>query len=193
MVEIFELTFGKIFAFIETLLKLIVPSEIYLTKIFIYLSSIILSSFLIFVWIKLELKNQDEIDYWQSIVKSKRDYNFIKKQKNKFETIKKIFSQNKTKGLIAIDDFLRQIMEMFGYSNENLEEKINQLPQKIFKITEDIKKAIKIVSLIKEKEQIKLKENEYYLIFNTYQKFLLDLGIITNDNLLVMDQSQLEE
>lgn len=193
MVEIFELTFGKVFTFIETLLRLIIPSEIYLTKIFIFLLSIILSSFLIFTWIKLELKNQDEIDYWQSLLKSRRDYKFIKSQKKNFEKIKKIFSQDKVKGLVAIDDFLKQIIEMFGYSAESLEEKIDQLPQEIFKSKEEVKKAIKIVSLIKEKEQANLRESEYYLVFDTYQKFLLDIGAITNDSLLVMDQPQPEE
>lgn len=192
MIEIFELTFGKIFIFFETLLKFVIPSEVHLTKIFIFLSSIILSLFLIFTWIKLELKNQDEIDYWQSFFKSKRDYAFVKNQKKRFEKIKKIFSQDKISGLVAVDDFLKEIIEMFGYSGESLEEKIDQLPQEIIKTTEEIKKAIKIASLIKEKGQFNLKESEYYLIFDTYQKFLLDLGVITNDNLLVMDQSQPE-
>lgn len=192
MAEIFELTFGKIFIFLETLLKLIIPSEAYLAKIFIFLLSIILSSFLVFIWIKLELKNQDEIDYWQSFFKSRRDYKFIKQQKKSFEKIKKIFLQDKIAGLIAIDNFLKQVIEMFGYSGESFEEKIDQLPQEIIKTKEEIKKAIKIVSLIKEKEQFKLNDNEYNLIFDTYQKFLLDLGVVTNDDLLGVNRSLLE-
>lgn len=197
MVEIFELTIGKIFLFIETLLRIIIPSGVSLAKIFIFLFSIILSSFLIIVWIKLELKNKDEISFWQLIFKSKRDYKFIKKMKNNFTKIKNTFTQDKIKGLIAIDDFLKQIIEMFDYPGENLEKKIDQLPQEIIKTTTEIKKAIKIVGLIKEKkqrgEELSLKENEYDLIFDVYQKFLVDLRVVPNENLLVMNQLQPEE
>jgi hypothetical protein len=190
--EILQLTIGKIFLFVEKVLELIIPSSLILNKLFIFLLSIISTFLMILWWIKLELKNEDEIDYWQSLFKSKKDYFFIKNQRKTFEKIKKIFYQDEVKGLIEIDKFLKTIIEMFGYSENNLEDNIEKLPSTISKNKEDIKKAIKIVSLIKEKlennEEITLKKEEYFLVFHQYEQFLADLSVITSDNFLVVGQ-----
>ncbi|MCS7200681.1 MAG: hypothetical protein NZ822_00820 [Patescibacteria group bacterium] len=187
--EIIELTVGKVFLFFETILNFIIPTGLGLAKLSVYLTSLILTSLMIIWWIKFELVNQDEIDYWQSFLKSRKDFKFIKNQEKNFKRIKAIFINDKIRGLIEIDKFVNSIVDMFGYGEYTLEEKVDKIPDDVAKNKEDLKKSIKIVNLIKEKinkgDDVDLKDEEFNIVFNSYEKFLIDLGIITTENFLV--------
>lgn len=187
--EIIELTVGKVFLFFETILNFIIPAGLGFAKLSIYLISLILTSLMIIWWIKFELVNQDEIDYWQSFLKSRKDFKFIKNQEKNFKRIKAIFINDKIRGLIEIDNFVNSIVDMFDYGEYTLEEKVDKIPDDVAKNKEDLKKSIKIVNLIREKinkgEDVNLKDEEFNLVFNSYEKFLTDLGIVTTENFLV--------
>lgn len=188
---LFELTFGKIISLIEGFTKILFGTAIEFFRGLFLTISLIIIGFLIFFWIKLELKNKDEITFWQIISKNIKNYKFYKEIPQRFNDIKKSFQKNKVNGLIQINNFLDDILSASGYEG-SLEEKLDKINIKFLPNKEEIKKTRKILILINEKlqtkEKINLTDEEYFLIFQEYQKALLYLKAINDQDLLVMNQ-----
>lgn len=185
---LFELNFEKFFLQLESIVKSNFISIFLFLKTFVFLFSLVLSVFLLYVWIKLEIKNRDEIDFWKFIIKTTKDFYFIKSSKKSFEEIKKKFYQDKLQGLIEINNLLNLVLETFGYQG-SLDEKLKKINKEILPSLEETKKAVKIVEILKEKkekgEEINLDEEEYFMIFHQYEIALKDLNILTTEDFLV--------
>ncbi len=190
---IFELTFGRIINLIEAITKFLFATPIEILKSLGFLFSLIITGLLIYFWIKLEIKNKDEIDFWNFIFETERHYQLIREAKNKFKKIKEHFHNNKLQGLIEVNNFLDEILAVCGYEG-NLEEKLNKINEKFLPNKEEIKKARQILLLINQKKQanesIELSDDEYLIIFHEYEKGLLSLNIITEEDFLVRNQEQ---
>lgn len=176
-------TLDKIFSLIDESTKLALQISFDIIKVFLLFFSLILSGFLIFVWIKLEIKNRDEIDKWKGLIKNIKDFFFIKENaKKRFEEIKKLFYQDKIQGLIEINDFFNSVLNTFGYEG-NLKEKLEKIAPQILPSKEEIKKAVEIVEILKEKRS-QLSEEEYLMIFHQYEIALKELNVITEQDFL---------
>lgn len=171
-----------------------ISGTFYFIKFIFLLSSLIFSLILVIIWLKFELKNKDEIGKWQSYLKWLRNYLFLKNPKSHFEKIKKTFHYNPILALREINNFLDFVLTTFGYEG-NLEEKINKANPSIFSNPEDLKKAILAWRLIeerlKESENVNLNQNDYLLLFHTYEIALKDLNIISSEDFLVKNLEQL--
>jgi uncharacterized membrane protein len=193
---IFELTFGKIVSLIEEIGKNILGPYVQLLRGLFLTISLIIIVLLIYFWIKLELKNKDEIDFWRGLRKNLNHYKFYKKIRQNFNIIKNEFQKDKIKGLNQINDFLDKLLDTFGYEG-NLEEKLNKIDIKFLSNKEEVKKARKALILINEKlqagEKLNLTNEEYFLIFQEYQQALFHLRAINEQDLLVMNQESQKE
>jgi NurA-like 5'-3' nuclease len=183
-----DLTIGRIIFLVEFLDKLLFGNIFIIIKVLGLFLSLIISSLLIFIWIKLENEYKDETNFWLTLIKNTKDFYFLKKAKKNFDEIKKIFHEDQNKGLIEIDNFLNFVLETFGYEGK-LEEKLNQIDINLLPNLEDIKKANKIVEIIKNyldnNKQINLSYDEYLLIFNEYEKTLFYLNVLNPEDFLV--------
>lgn len=190
---IFDLTIGRIIYLIETINKILFGASIEILKSFALFFSLLISSLLIYYWFRLELKEKDEIGFWQSLADNKKDYQFIKESKKIFNKIKEIFYQNKIQGLIKINNFLDRVLVSFGYEGD-LEEKLDKIHQEFLPNKEEIKKARKALILIDQKiksgEKIDLSDEDYLIIFHEYEKGLFHLNVITEEDFLVKNQEQ---
>jgi len=184
---IFDLTIGRIINLVESLNKFLLETPIEILKAFGFFFSLFLTALMILYWIKIEKETKDEIGYWQTLIKNQKDFYFLKKPKKRFEEIKKIFHQDKNKALIELNDFFDFVLQVFGYEG-NLEEKLDKISLKILPNLEDIKKAFKVVNIIKEKlnnkEEVNLTDDEYLIIFHEYEKALLHLNILSREDFL---------
>ena len=184
---IFDLTIGRIINLVENLNKFLLETPIEILKAFGFFFSLFLTALMILYWIKIEKETKDEIGYWQTLIKNQKDFYFLKKPKKRFEEIKKIFHQDKNKALIELNDFFDFVLQVFGYEG-NLEEKLDKISLKILPNLEDIKKAFKVVNIIKEKlnnkEEVNLTDDEYLIIFHEYEKALLHLNILSREDFL---------
>jgi NurA-like 5'-3' nuclease len=183
-----DLTIGRIIFLVEFLDKLLFGNIFIIIKVLGLFLSLIISFLLIFIWIKLENEYKDETNFWLTLIKNTKDFYFLKKAKKNFDEIKKIFHEDQNKGLIEIDNFLNFVLETFGYEGK-LEEKLNQIDINLLPNLEDIKKANKIVEIIKNyldnNKQINLNYDEYLLIFNEYEKTLFYLNVLNPEDFLV--------
>jgi len=183
-----DLTIGRIIFLIEFLDKLLFGNIFIIIKVLGLFLSLIISFLLILIWIKLENEYKDETNFWLTLIKNTKDFYFLKKAKKNFDEIKKIFHEDQNKGLIEIDNFLNFVLETFGYEG-NLEEKLNKIDINLLPNLEDIKKANKIVEIIKNyldnNKQINLSYGEYLLIFNEYEKTLFYLNVLNPEDFLV--------
>ncbi len=183
-----DLTIGRIIFLIEFLDKLLFGNIFIIIKVLGLFLSLIISFLLILIWIKLENEYKDETNFWLTLIKNTKDFYFLKKAKKNFDEIKKIFHEDQNKGLIEIDNFLNFVLETFGYEG-NLEEKLNKIDINLLPNLEDIKKANKIVEIIKNylenNKQINLSYDEYLLIFNEYEKTLFYLNVLNPEDFLV--------
>jgi len=185
---IFDLTIGRIISLVEGINKLLFQTPIEILKALGLFFSLFLTLLMVLAWIKIEKETKDEIGYWKTLIKNRRDFYFLKKPKKNFEEIKKIFYEDKNKALIEINKFFDFVLEVFGYEG-SLEEKLNKVSPLILPNLEEVKKAVEIVKIIEEKiknrEEINLTEDEYFLIFHEYEKALLNLNILTIEDFLV--------
>jgi hypothetical protein len=185
---IFDLTIGRIISLVEGINKLLFQTPIEILKALGLFFSLFLTLLMVLAWIKMEKETKDEINYWKTLIKNRRDFYFLKKPKKNFEEIKKIFYEDKNKALIEINKFFDFVLEVFGYEG-SLEEKLNKVSPLILPNLEEIKKAIEIVKIIEEKiknqEEINLTEDEYFVIFHEYEKALLNLNILATEDFLV--------
>jgi hypothetical protein len=187
---IFDLTIGRIISLVESINRILFQTPIEILKAFGFFFSLFLTGLMIFFWIKMEKQSKDEFNYWKYLIKNWKDFYFFKKAKKNFEEIKKIFYQDKNKALIEINKFFDLTLYAFGYEG-TLEEKLNKIPPEILQNLDEIKKAIKIVSLIEEKlknnEEVNLTEDEYFIIFHEYEKALFNLNILSTEDFLAMN------
>jgi len=185
---IFDLTIGRIINLVESLNKFLLETPIEILKAFGFFFSLFLTALMILYWIKMEKETKDEIGYWQSLIKNQKDFYFLKKPKKRFEEIKKIFHQDKNKALIELNDFFDFVLQVFGYEG-SLKEKLDKISLEILPNLEEIKKAFKVVNIIKEKlnnnEKIDLTDDEYFIIFHEYEKALFHLNILAREDFLV--------
>ncbi len=186
--SLLELTLGRIFSLIEATTNLFLGKTLLLLKSVFLFFILIFCFLLIFFWLSLEIKNQDELGKWKFYLNSLIRFYFRKNPRKKFEEIKNIFYQNKFLALEEINKFLDFVLETFGYTG-SLEEKLNSLNKEILPNLEEIKKAIRITELIKEKmnknEKIELSQEEFLLIFHEYEKALYHLNVLTKEDFLV--------
>ncbi len=187
---IFDLTFGKIIYLIEKLTEILISTP-YLAKILVYLFSLTLSITIIIFWIKLEIKNRDEVNKINRFIKNRKIFLFYKKRKDIWNQIKNIFSQDKNRGLIEIKKLLDFSLETFGYEG-TLQEKINNTNEEIIINKNDLLKAIEIVEAIEKKlshhQKIDIKDKEYFLILKQFEIALLSLNIISTQDCLALLQ-----
>jgi hypothetical protein len=187
---IFDLTIGRIISLVESINRILFQTPIEILKAFGFFFSLFLTGLMIFFWIKMEKQSKDEFNYWKYLIKNWKDFYFFKKAKKNFEEIKKFFYQDKNKALIEINKFFDLTLYAFGYEG-TLEEKLNKVPPEILQNLDEIKKAIKIVSLIEEKlknnEEVNLTEDEYFIIFHEYEKALFNLNILSTEDFLAMN------
>jgi len=185
---IFDLTIGRIINLVEGINKFLLQTPVEILKALGLFFSLFLTGLMVFAWIKIEKETKDEINYWKTLFKNRRDFYFLKKPKKNFEEIKKIFYEDKNKALIEINKFFDFVLEVFGYEG-SLEEKLSKISPLILPNLEEIKKAIEIVKIIEEKiknqEEINLTEDEYFLIFHEYEKALFNLNILATEDFLV--------
>ncbi len=185
---IFDLTIGRIINLVEGINKFLLQTPLEILKALGLFFSLFLTGLMVFFWIKIEKETKDEIGYWKTLIKNRRDFYFLKNSKRYFLKIKKNFYEDKNKTLIKINKFLDRVLEVFGYEG-SLEEKLNKVSPLILTNLEEIKKAIEIVKIIEEKiknkEEINLSEDEYFVIFHEYEKALLNLNILTTEDFLV--------
>lgn len=186
--SLFELTIGRILSLVEALTNFVLGKGFYLFKASISILALFFSFFLIWLWLKYELKNKDEINKWKFYLKTVKEYFFLKKPKKKFEEIKKIFYEDKILALKEINEYLNFVLEIFGYEGD-LEKKIEKINPKFLPNLDDLKKAISIYKLIEEKlknnEKLDLTEEDYLLIFHTYEIALKNLNVLTIEDFLV--------
>jgi hypothetical protein len=185
---IFDLTIGRIINLAEWINKFLLQTPVEILKALGLFFSLFLTGLMVFFWIKIEKETEDEIGYWKTLIKNRKDFYFLKKPKKNFEEIKKIFYEDKNKALIEINKFFDFVLEVFGYKG-NLEEKLNKISPLILPNLEEIKKAIEVVKIIEEKiknqEEINLTEDEYFVIFYEYEKALFNLNILATEDFLV--------
>jgi len=187
---IFDLTIGRIIILAESINRFLFQAPVEILKALGLFFSLFLTGLMAFAWIKMEKETIDEIRYWRNLIKNYKDFLFLKNPKKDFDEIKKIFYQDKNKALVEINKFFDFVLQVFGYEG-TLEEKLDKIPPIILpKIKiDEIKKAVQIVNLIEEKlknnEETDLTEEEYLTIFHEYEKVLLDLNILTNEDFLV--------
>lgn len=186
--NIFDLTIGKIIKVLETLINFVFKQAYYFLEISIFIFSLTISLVLIWLWLKYEIKNKDEINKWKNYKKWVKEYFFLKKPKKDFEEIKKIFYENKILALRNLNNFLNFVLETFGYEGK-LEEKLVKINPEFLPNIENLKKAFSIYKLIEEKlknsEKINLTDEDYLLLFHTYEIALYNLNIITLEDFLV--------
>jgi hypothetical protein len=186
--SIFDLTIGRIINLVEGINKFLLQTPVEILKALGLFFSLFLTGLMVFAWIKIEKETKDEIGYWKTLIKNRRDFYFLKNSKRYFLKIKKNFYEDKNKALIKINKFFDFVLEVFGYEG-SLEEKLNKVSPLILPNLEEIKKAIEIVKIIEEKiknqEEINLSEDEYFVIFHEYEKALLNLNILTTEDFLV--------
>lgn len=163
-------------------------SFFYPLKSFLIIISFFLSLFLVWLWLRFEIKNKDETFKWKSYSKNVRDYIFLKTAKKRFKRIKEIFYRDKILAFQEINKFLEMALGTFGYQG-NLEEKLESLNKNILTNYEDLKKTLIICQLINKKlenqDNIDLSEDDYLLIFHTYEVALKDLNILATEDFLV--------
>jgi hypothetical protein len=185
---IFDLTIGRIISLVEGVNNFLFQTPIEILKALGLFFSLFLTGSMVFAWIKIEKETKDEIGYWKTLIKNRRDFYFLKNSKRYFLKIKKNFYEDKNKALIKINKFFDRVLDAFGYEG-SLEEKLNKVSPLILPNLEEIKKAIEIVKIIEEKiknqEEINLTEDEYFLIFHEYEKALLNLNILATEDFLV--------
>ncbi|GIW67364.1 MAG: hypothetical protein KatS3mg096_232 [Candidatus Parcubacteria bacterium] len=188
---IFDLTIGRILSLVEGINRFLFQTPVEILKAFGFFFSIIITGLMIFYWLKIEKETKDETNYWKTLIKNLKDFEFLKNPKKNFEEIKKIFYQDKNKALIEINNFFDFVLTVFGYTDK-LEEKLNKVSIEFLPNLEEIKKAYKIVTIIEEKlknnEEINLTEDEYLTIFHEYEKALYNLNILTIEDFLVRNQ-----
>lgn len=186
--SLFELTIGRILSLVEALINFALGKGFYLFKASISILALFFSFFLIWLWLKYELKNKDEIGKWKFYLKTSKEYFFLKKPKKKFEEIKKVFYEDKILALREINEYLNFVLETFGYQG-NLEEKTEKINPEFLPSLDDLKKAISIYKLIEERlknnEELGLTEEDYLLIFHAYEIALKDLNVLTTEDFLV--------
>lgn len=157
-------------------------------KSLVFLISILISGWLIVFWIKFEKETKDEIGFWNSIIKNWKDYKFIKEFKKKFNLTKRIFNYDKKRSILLLIDLTEKSLETFGYEG-TIEEKFNKLNQIEIFNKEKIGKILEIIKIIKENEDLKVLDDEDYLvIFHELEKILCDLKLINIEDFLVKNQ-----
>jgi hypothetical protein len=185
---IFDLTIGRIINLVEGINKFLLQTPVEILKALGLFFSLFLTGLMVLAWIKIEKETKDEINYWKTLFKNRRDFYFLKKPKKNFEEIKKIFYEDKNKALVEINKFFNFVLEVFGYEG-SLEEKLSKVSSSILPNLEEIRKAVEIVKIIEEKiknqEEINLTEDEYFVIFHEYEKSLLNLNILATEDFLV--------
>jgi hypothetical protein len=184
---IFDLTIGRIIYLIETLDKILFEAQFEILRSLGIFLSLFITGLMIFFWIKIETIIKDETKFWQPLLKNLKDFFFLKRSKKNFNKIKAIFYKDKNKGLIEINNFLDFVLEIFGQTN-SLEEKLNKISTSILPNLEELKKAVEIVKIInlklKNNEEINLTDDDYLLIFHEYEKALLNLNLINEEDFL---------
>jgi hypothetical protein len=190
---IFDLTIGRILGLVESITKALFGPPIEILKTLGLTFSLIITGLLLYFWIKLEMNDKDEITFWQVIIKNRKEYKFLKRAKEEFLKIKANFYKNKIQSLIEINNFLDEILTIFGYKG-SLEEKLDKIYEKFLPNKEEIKKARKILILIDQRinqgKNVNLSESDYLTIFHEYEKGLFYLNVITEEDFLVKNQEQ---
>ena len=185
---IFDLTIGRLVLLIEALTDFFLGNWFFLFKSSILILSLFISFYLLWLWLKYEMKNKEEISKWSLYLKSIKDFYFLKESKKTFQEIKELFYKDKFLALQKINEFLNFVLETFGYEG-NLEEKLTKINSNFLPSLENLKKAISIYNLIEEKfknnREINLTEDEYLLVFHAYEVALKDLNILTTEDFLV--------
>jgi len=154
-------------------------------KSIIFFISFIYSLNLFIFWLYLEIKNKDEIGFWLGLGDIIKYYRKIKNKKLNYEEVKKTYLENHFLGLIALKNFFTEIIEIFGYQGNNLEERIKNISDEDLPNKEDVLKAIKIINLLEKRQENDLSEEEIELIFSTLEKALYYLNVIEKEDFLV--------
>jgi hypothetical protein len=115
---IFDLTIGRIINLVEGINKFLLQTPVEILKALGLFFSLFLTGLMVFAWIKIEKETKDEINYWKTLFKNRRDFYFLKKPKKNFEEIKKIFYEDKNKALIEINKFFDFVLGVFGYEGK---------------------------------------------------------------------------
>lgn len=181
---VIDLTIGKILNLIEEIIVQTIGINFELFKSLIFLFSIFYSLNLILFWIYLEMKNKDEIGFWDFILKSYKRFKDLKKASFSYQNVKETYLNNKQEGLFGLRDFFKLALESYGYSG-NLEEILNQLNEKILPNLEDVKKAIKAINLIEKNKNNNLSDEEIELLYSTIETALYHLNVIEKEDFLV--------
>jgi hypothetical protein len=103
---IFDLTIGRIINLVEGINKFLFQTPFEILKALGLFFSLFLTGLMVFVWIKIEKETKDEIGYWKTLIKNRRDFYFLKNSKRYFLKIKKNFYEDKNRSLIKINKFL---------------------------------------------------------------------------------------
>jgi hypothetical protein len=156
-------------------------------KTILYFVSLIYSFNLFLIWLYFEIKNKDETGFWLGLldlIKKYKNFNELKSKTPTYEEIKKSYLKNHKRGLINLKNYFLFVLDVLGYSGENFEEKINNISDDDLPNKEDVKKAVKAISLLEKSDQ-ELDEEEYELLFSTLEKALYYLNIIEKEDFLV--------
>lgn len=184
---ILQLTIGKILRLIEGVVQIFYENLFFISEFLFYLFILIFCFILIAKYIINELKYQKEIKKWLNYYKLLHYYFFLKKKHKRFVQIKEKFYLDKLTSLYELRNFLKEALTIFGYEG-SLKEQLEAVNNTLIPNLEQLKKAEMIFSLIEQKyvqrANINLDENDFLLLFHTYEIALFNLKIINHEDLL---------
>lgn len=155
-------------------------------KFLIYLFSLALCLFFIYQWVKLEIKNQDEIGKWKGFFTLRKRFRFYKNSRKIWNKVKSKFLENKKQGLIYALNYLDYALGTLGYEGD-IDEKIQKINPTFINNLEDLKKAIEITKILKETKR-ELSDEEYFLVFKQFEFALEKLKFINQEDFLALNQ-----
>jgi len=153
-------------------------------SVLVYFLSLLISFNLFMGFVYLELKNKNEIGFWLKLRDFKKRFKrFQSLKKLNYEDVKASYLQDKIQGLKEIKNFLAEVLEELGFEGQTLEEKINDLP---FEEDEkqNLKKAVRIVELIQNKQNVNLSEEEIKIVYAEFEKALFLLNLIEKEEMV---------
>ncbi|BCX15330.1 MAG: hypothetical protein KatS3mg097_222 [Candidatus Parcubacteria bacterium] len=184
---VLQLTIGKILKLIEGTVQILYDNLFFLSELFFYILILTFCFILITKYIINELKYQKEIKKWQTYYKLLSYYFFLKKKNKRFAEIKETFYLNKIAALYELRNLLHEALTTFGYEG-SLKEQLEAVKNNLIPNVDQLKKAETIFNLLEEKYKqqgnIKLNENDFLVLFHTYETALFNLKIINQEDFL---------
>lgn len=185
---ILQLTIGKILRLIEETAQIIYENLFFINELLFYLFILVFCFTLAIKYIINELKYQKEIKKWQIYYKLLYYYLFLKKKNKRFAQIKETFYLNKLASLYELRNLLKEALTTFGYEG-SLKEQLEKINNILMPNIEQLKKAEIIFNIIEQKynqqADINLNENDFLVLFHTYEIALFNLKIINQEDFLV--------